>query len=76
MKKIAKRGGCCITIGLQFPPDVPTAQVGYTISIGQNVLMGPYLGQSSLDEELHRVSPALTGEQRIDMARAIQEILT
>jgi hypothetical protein len=74
MKKFSQVGSCCITVGMQFPPEVPQVQMGFTVLIGQNVLVAPFFGKESLDYVLQQVSPVLLQQQRIDLAQAIQKL--
>jgi hypothetical protein len=74
MRRFSQVGSCCITVGMQFPPEVPQVQMGYTALIGQSILVAPFFGKESLDYLLQQVSPVLPQQQRIDLAQAIQKL--
>jgi hypothetical protein len=74
MKKFVQYKSCCVTIGMQFPPEVDQIQVGYTMTVGNSVMMGPYFGRESLDYALQEVSPFLEIRQKADAVTAICQL--
>jgi hypothetical protein len=75
MKKFSQVGCCCITVGLQFPPEVPTIQVGYTFTLGPSVLIGQFGGPETIQRVFSGIEPYLDAKQRFDAQMAIQNLL-
>jgi hypothetical protein len=76
MKKFSQVGSCCITVGLQFPPEVEEPRVGYTLTMGSGVLMGQFFGEETLKQLFATLAPKLTPDHKLDMALAIQNMFS